>query len=318
MFTMYWVYDYPSWQMGLLFVGVLVTLTWGGILVARATIHARIHSDRRTNDMVGLALTGYFALFGLLIGLIAVASYQNFSNTIDLVDKEAGSIGALSRDLSAYPQAIRGQLLDQLREYTRQTIEDDWPEQRKGVVPNGGTERVNALGTTLFAFEPSKKSEEIIHVEALTQFNHLLELRRQRLANVTLGLPATVWEVVLFGALLSIALIWLLDMELHVHLILGGILASMLAAVIFLTVAMDNAFRGEVSVGPESIALVYDTLPRADRTTNNPEPPSARSQATSNSAPTLSAKPEEVRPPSAKPAASNASYRASRNKRHLR
>ena len=49
-------------------------------------------------------------------------------------------------------------------------------------------------------------------------------------------------------------------MEIHVHLILGGALASILGPVIFLIAALDNPFRGQVSVGPDSIALVYETL----------------------------------------------------------
>ena len=66
--------------------------------------------------------------------------------------------------------------------------------------------------------------------------------------------------MVAFGALLNIVLIWIQDMEIHVHLILGGALASILGAVIFLIAALDNPFRGQVSVGPDSIALVYETL----------------------------------------------------------
>jgi hypothetical protein len=94
----------------------------------------------------------------------------------------------------------------------------------------------------------------------LREFNRLVELRRSRLANVFLGLPSVLWWVVASGALLYIMLIWLQDMEIHVHLILGGVLASILGLVIFLIAELDNLFRGEVSVGPHSIALVYETL----------------------------------------------------------
>ena len=37
-------------------------------------------------------------------------------------------------------------------------------------------------------------------------------------------------------------------------------LASILAAVIFLIAMLDNPFRGEVGAGPESIARVYETM----------------------------------------------------------
>jgi len=54
-------------------------------------------------------------------------------------------------------------------------------------------------------------------------------------------------------------------MEIHVHMILGAVLASILGVVIFLIAALDNPFRGKVSVGPDSIALVYETLLTQDK-----------------------------------------------------
>ena len=57
---------------------------------------------------------------------------------------------------------------------------------------------------------------------------------------------------------MNIVLIWMQDMEIHVHLILGAILASILATVIFLIAELDNPFRGEVSIGPDSIERVYE------------------------------------------------------------
>ncbi len=90
------------------------------------------------------------------------------------------------------------------------------------------------------------------------------ELSRARMSNVTLGLPAVLWWVVAFCALMNIALIWLQDMEIHVHLILGGVLASILAAVIFLIAELDNPFRGGVSITPQSIARVYETVMKPD------------------------------------------------------
>ena len=249
---MYWIYDYPSLAIAVAFCTVFVALTWGGILFTRATIHSWVHREARANEMIGIALSSFFVLFGILLGLLAVATYQNYANVDDIVDKEASSIGALYRDFTGYPQPIRGQLQVRLREYARYTIEDGWPRQRLA--------RIDALFQILAGFEPAKKSEEIFHAEALREFNHLVELRRSRLANVTTGLPSVLWWVVAFCALMNIILIWIQDMEIHVHMILGAVLASILGVVIFLIAALDNPFRGKVSVGPDSIALVYETL----------------------------------------------------------
>ncbi len=261
---MFWIYDYPVWAVWLLFCGVFVAFTWIGTFLMRSTIHSWLHGDVRTNEMVGIALSSFFVLFGLLLGLLAVATYQNYANIGDIVDKEASSLSALYRDVSAYPKPMRGQLQERLREYVRYTIEEGWEQQRRGAVPKGESARSGLIARTLLSFEPSKKSEEILHAETLRESAQRIQYSRARMSNITTGLPAVLWWVVAFGAVLNIVLIWMQDMEIHVHLILGAILASILASVIFLIAELDNPFRGEVSIGPDSLEGVYNGIMKAE------------------------------------------------------
>ena len=266
---MYWIYDYPSWIIGPLFIAIFIAVTWIGTFLTRATVHSWLHQDERANEMIGSSLSNFFVLYGILLGLLAVATYQNYSTVSDIVDKEASSLSALYRDFSAYPQPIRSHLQGALREYTRYTIEEGWGQQRRGVVPKGEPERSGLVAKTLLAFEPNTESEKIIHAEALRQNAHRIELSRARMSNVTLGLPTVLWWVVAFCALMNIVLIWLQDMEIHVHLILGAVLASILGAVIFLIAELDNPFRGVVSIGPEFIVSVYESVMRPDEPTTD-------------------------------------------------
>src|SRR5215471_2191961 len=230
---LYWIYDYPSWAIGFLFCGTFVAITWIGIFLTRATFHSWLHREKRANEMVGLALSSYFVLFGLLLGLVAVATYQNFANVGGIVDNEASCLAALYREISSLPQPSRGQLQQRLREYTRYTIEEGWALQRKGIVPKGEIVRSGLLIRSLLDFEPSNQREEIIYGDALRRSDHRNELSRARLSNVTTGLPTVLWWVVAVGAAINIVLIWLQDMEIHVHTILGAALACILGLVIF-------------------------------------------------------------------------------------
>jgi hypothetical protein len=102
-----------------------------------------------------------------LLGLLAVATYQDYSTVGDIVDKEVSSLSALYRDVSAYPQPIRSQLQNALREYARYTIGEGWKEQRNGVLPKGA----DAITKTLLAFEPTTEHEKIIHTETAKELN---------------------------------------------------------------------------------------------------------------------------------------------------
>ena len=59
---------------------------------------------------------------------------------------------------------------------------------------------------------------------------------------------------------LALILLAMLDMEIHVHLILGALVSLFLGLVIFLIAAMDNPFRGAVSVGPDAFVATYNSL----------------------------------------------------------
>jgi hypothetical protein len=105
-----------------------------------------------------------------------------------------------------------------------------------------------AFHEQLIRFEPKTPGQEILHAEALRQFNAYLEARRMRLFSVTTSIPAVMWSVVLIGALMNIALIWMFDMKIINHLFLGGILSAFMGLMIFLIASLDNPFRGELSI----------------------------------------------------------------------
>jgi len=97
-----------------------------------APLPAPCHREIRANEMVGSALSSFLVLFSLPLGLVAVATYQNYPSVGDIVDKEASSVAALYRDFGAYPQPMR----DRLRKYVRYTIEEGCPKQARATDHN--------------------------------------------------------------------------------------------------------------------------------------------------------------------------------------
>ena len=246
----YWIYDVPSTTLALLITGAFVGFSWIGAVLIRPILRAFLRKRADINDLIGYMLSCFGVFYGLLLGLLAVAAYQNFSTVETIVSKEASALSALSRDVSAYPEPDRTNLIWLLRDYTRYVVHYAWPSQRKGIIPQEGNTRMIAFHEQLIRFEPQTPGQEILHAEALRQFNNYLEARRMRLFSVTTSIPGVMWAVVLVGALMNIALIWMFDMKLINHLVLGGILSAFMGLMIFLIASLDNPFRGELSISP--------------------------------------------------------------------
>lgn len=246
----YWIYDVPSTTLALIITGAFVGFSWIGAVLIRPILRAFLRKRADINDLIGYMLSCFGVFYGLLLGLLAVAAYQNFSTVETIVSKEASALSALSRDVSAYPEPDRTNLIWLLRDYTRYVVLYAWPSQRKGIVPQEGNTRMIAFHEQLIRFEPQTPGQEILHAEALRQFNNYLEARRMRIFSVTTSIPGVMWAVVLVGALMNIALIWMFDMKLINHLFLGGILSAFMGLMIFLIASLDNPFRGELSISP--------------------------------------------------------------------
>jgi hypothetical protein len=148
-----------------------------------------------------------------------------------------------------------------LRDYTRHVIEKDWPAHRRGGTDEEGSNLLDVFEDKIMAFEPSNEREKIVHADIIHSLDGAVELRRLRLQAVSTGLPASLWSVVLIGALLNIALTYLFWVENRLlHAVLVSILATFIGLLIFLTAAMDNPFRGEFSVSPDVYQMVLDNV----------------------------------------------------------
>jgi hypothetical protein len=77
---LYWIYDIPPLWTVALFAVVFVGVCWLGIFLFRPFFRARLSPDNRLNEILGDFLQYFGVIYGLLLGLLAVATYQNHTD----------------------------------------------------------------------------------------------------------------------------------------------------------------------------------------------------------------------------------------------
>jgi Protein of unknown function (DUF4239) len=199
-----WIYDIPSLLAIVLFGAGFVLIFWLGILILHPFIRKLLPPEPGLNATLTMYLQYFGIIYGLLLGLLAVGAYQNHAETRRAVVAEAASLAALYHDISEYPEPYRTDLRSLVREYTRFTIEDVWPKQRQGIMPElSGPNPVAGIYKRMAQFEPGTEGQDAIHQTALKQFNSFIEARRARLYRVSSGMPRVMWYTVALGALVN-------------------------------------------------------------------------------------------------------------------
>ena len=89
----------------------------------------------------------------------------------------------------------------------------------------------------------------------------MIKARRLRLDAVRTGLPKVMWAVIIIGAFIGLSASFFFRVEdPKLHGILVLLLATFIGLVIFMVLALDRPFRGDLGIGAESYQLVYDQL----------------------------------------------------------
>ncbi len=274
----FWIYDIPTATLALYFAVAFVGGTWAAIFLISPIFRFLIRSQDGINDFVGYALGAFGVFYGLLLGLLAVSSYENTSELEGIVASEAAALAGLWRDVDNYPEPARTNLQDKLRIYTANLIDGEWPAQRRGLMDREGVRLATIFQKDLCRFSPENVSQEILHAETMRAFNHMVEFRSKRIQNTNNGIPAVMWWVVMIGAVVNTLIITFFKVRFDVHLLIGGLLALVVGSLIFVVAVLDYPFRGEVSIGPDRIKVIYDALMKPGKTAAAPAPPAPAGQ----------------------------------------
>jgi hypothetical protein len=250
----------PIWLYGMIIVGGFVLASVGGLLLYHRLTRNRLDLPEDMNNDVIFFASAIGVFYSLTVGLIAVGVWSNYAEVQNTVSAEAASSAALYRDVSGYPTPLRSELQQALQAYTLFVINEEWPAQYQGTILDGGTRLLDDFQTRLFDFEPETAGQEAIHIEALREYNELVVFRRERVDAVNGGLPGVMWNIVLFGAFLTITVTYLLQIRPDVHMVLTAFLAAFIGLVVFTMAGLDKPLSGPLAISPESYQVVLDRL----------------------------------------------------------
>ena len=255
------IFDLPLVIAGSVIIGLLCLFVVVGLRVVRRHVVPRLQIRNADSEFTAAMMQSVMVFYGLAVALISVSVSQTHSEVSRVVSGEATTLAALYRDVSCYPEPIRPRLQDELRGYVRYVIDEAWPLQQRGKVPGGGVKHMDNFQAILAAFEPATESQKSLHGETLRAYNSMILARRLRLDAVSTGLPSVMWAVIVLGAFIGLSGCFFFQVEdLRLHTILVLLLAVFIGLVIFMILALDRPFRGDLGLTSDPYQLIYDQL----------------------------------------------------------
>jgi len=255
------LFDLPLIVTGPVLIAILVGASILGLNWFRKHQLPRLRFGEKDGDFSTAMVTSIMVFYGLATALTAVHVWEVYEKVEEITRHEAASLAVLYRNVSEYPEPLRSALREEIRTYTHQVIHQSWPLQRRGEIPMEGVKTMDRVQSQLVAFEPVTESQKALALEALGSYDRMMDARRMRVDSVERRLPGVMWLVVVVGAFISLISTFffpVLDARLHRTQI--GLLAGFIGLVIFMILALDRPYRGDLGLKPTPYEIVYEQL----------------------------------------------------------
>lgn len=261
-FVVDWIYSVPNWFLFVCCCVATLVFSLAGLFLLRPWVRAHVKDSAEHNDLVSYFLGVSGVIYGILLGLVAAGVWSNSQTLSGQVDNEATITAALYQDVATYPLVARQLYQKELKAYVWSVIHQDWPEHHRGLVPQESSKVLRTFKNDFLAFVPPTPRLQVVHQQAINQVNDLLLAHRLRLRGDQANLPALLWWVLILGAAINVAISWFFVADDSTHQVaLTCLVALLLGALLFLTAAMDNPFRGGFSVDASAFeSVLYEMV----------------------------------------------------------
>lgn len=265
-----WLYLIPDPLLGLLIVGGFVGASAAGLWVSRRLVRAPsvIH-----NDLAGFLYAVLGVIYAVLLGLTALAAWDDFQSIKQTAVLEANALSNLTHGLDGYPEAARHPLQALTQTYLRSVIQEEWPAMHQARTSPSTEKAADDLVRAWVIFQPRTPGETALYSRSLEQINVFLDQRHLRLNAANEGLERYMWAVLLFGAVLTIGFsLFFWAENLWLHTLMTCSLAALIGLIVFWIVIFDHPLWGNIRVTPQAFQGVLTTLETKMEAQGSPGP----------------------------------------------
>jgi hypothetical protein len=258
------VYSIPTWLLGVIIVGLSTVLSGIGLVVVHRLVPA--HARQPHNDIAGYISNIAAFVYAVIIAFLAVAVWQEYGQAGTTTQMEANAASDVFHQASGYPEPLRQTIRAAIRAYVDLVIDTEWALQNRGGVSEEASRILDQLQLEMLKFGPADPREQTLHAEQLRDLNTLLDQRRNRIFAGSAGLHPVIWSVILLGSALVVVFAYFMGTgNFRAHLSMTVLLGASIGLVIFLIVALDYPFRGDIGIKPDAFVQVREHLTRVDR-----------------------------------------------------
>ncbi|MEV7416582.1 hypothetical protein [Streptomyces sp. NPDC089919] len=228
--------------------------------------HRRIGEDddpSETPDVIEYMTMMIGVIYAIVLGLAIAGVWEARGAAQEYVRQEAQALHEVSVRSEVYPPAVRDRIRADVRAYVSYVVDDEWRVMAdKGEVTPRGDLLLEKIRRDVTDYEPATDHEGQAYQPLVDQVGAADDARSGRAASAAATMPGVVWFGLIGGALVTVGLIFTLQIRRSFReMLLAGLFSALIAFLLFLVWDFDAPFSRGLSATAEPFLRFFPGLP---------------------------------------------------------
>ena len=254
------LYHVPAFPMGVGFVGLAIAAAIGGLLLVRRSV--ALSTLEAHNDVAGFIIAVIGVVYAVLLAFVVISVWEQFTKAKEVADSEAVHALAVDRTVRGFGESARP-VQEALGRYAQSVVDDEWKTMARHHRQSARTDaRLTAVFDALQGVRVDSPQKAALYDDTIRRVNDLAEDRRGRLLDSKGELPAVLWVVLLAGGIITVGFTFFFGISnVWAQILMVTALAATISLSLFLVLALDLPFTGDLSVRPHAMQEALREFP---------------------------------------------------------
>ncbi|ARP68861.1 DUF4239 domain-containing protein [Streptomyces pluripotens] len=235
------------------------------VVVVTLVRHRRAPQDEdpsETPDVIEYMTMWIGVVYAIVLGLAIAGVWEARSSAQDYVQSEAQALHEISERVRVYPPDVRERVRDDVDAYAGYVVHTEWQTMsRDERVTDRGAELLQRVREDVTDYQPRNDFEAQAYQPLLDQMAAADQARSARADSTGPTMPAVVWWGLLAGAVITVGMVFALQIQrTRRELVLAGLFSATIAFMLFLIWDFDSPFSRGIAVTAEPFLNLFPNV----------------------------------------------------------
>ncbi|MFC8670206.1 MULTISPECIES: bestrophin-like domain [Streptomyces] len=229
------------------------------VTVVRHHTAAEDDDPSETPDVIEYMTMMIGVVYAIVLGLAIAGVWEARGVAQDHVQNEANALHEISERVRVYPPDVRDRIRDDVNAYVGHVVTTEWKAMADdGKVTEQGTKLLAEIRNDVTDYEPRTDFEAQAYQPLLDQVTAADAARTARAESTAPTMPGVVWFGLITGAVVTVGLIFALQIRRTLReVILAGLFAALIAFLLFLIWDFDAPYSRGITATADPFLTLF-------------------------------------------------------------